>query len=101
LEIQVTDLAAKYRPSRFSEIVGQAPLVSWMLERIRSGDGRSVLVAGPVGTGKTTSGLIYAKALLCDSPIEGEACGACEQCQEFAKDRRTPWVGQNPPGMVT
>lgn len=59
-----------------------------MLERIRSGDGRSVLVAGPVGTGKTTSGLIYAKALLCDSPIEGEACGACEQCQEFAKDRR-------------
>lgn len=88
LEIQVTDLAAKYRPSRFSEIVGQAPLVSWMLERIRSGDGRSVLVAGPVGTGKTTSGLIYAKALLCDSPIEGEACGACEQCQEFAKDRR-------------
>jgi len=84
----VTDLAAKYRPSRFSEIVGQAPLVNWMLERIRSGDGRSVLVAGPVGTGKTTSGLIYAKALLCDSPIEGEACGACEQCQEFAKDRR-------------
>lgn len=84
----MTDLAAKYRPNRFSEIVGQGPLVSWMLERIRSGDGRSVLVAGPVGTGKTTSGLIYAKALLCDSPLEGEACGACEQCQEFAKDRR-------------
>lgn len=62
--------------------------MSWMREQIRSGAGRSVLVAGPVGTGKTTSGLIYAKALLCDSPVDGEACGACDQCQEFMKDRR-------------
>lgn len=84
----MTDLATKYRPGRFSEIVGQDSLVSWMREQIRSQAGRSVLVAGPVGTGKTTSGLIYAKALMCDSPVEGEACGACDQCQEFMKDRR-------------
>jgi DNA polymerase-3 subunit gamma/tau len=83
LETQVTDLATKYRPRLFSEIVGQGPAVTWMREQIRSGAGRSVLVAGPVGTGKTTSGLIYAKALLCGSPIDGEACGVCDHCREF------------------
>ncbi|MEH2539175.1 DNA polymerase III subunit [Bradyrhizobium sp. AZCC 1699] len=84
----MTDLAIKYRPRRFSEIVGQDPLVTWMREQIRSGAGRSVLVAGPVGTGKTTSGLIYAKALLCGSPVDGEACGACDQCREFGENGR-------------
>jgi DNA polymerase-3 subunit gamma/tau len=79
----VTDLAKKYRPRRFSEIVGQDAVVTWMRGQIRSGAGRSVLVAGPVGTGKTTSGLIYAKALLCGSPLDGEACGVCDQCREF------------------
>ncbi|QQO34276.1 AAA family ATPase [Bradyrhizobium diazoefficiens] len=84
----MTDLAIKYRPRRFSEIVGQDPLVSWMREQIRSGAGRSVLVAGPVGTGKTTSGLIYAKALLCGRPLDGEACGACDECREFGENGR-------------
>ncbi|MHC2531877.1 DNA polymerase III subunit [Bradyrhizobium diazoefficiens] len=84
----MTDLAIKYRPRRFSEIVGQDSLVTWMREQIRSGAGRSVLVAGPVGTGKTTSGLIYAKALLCGSPVDGEACGACDPCQEFGENGR-------------
>ncbi|MBR0866302.1 AAA family ATPase [Bradyrhizobium diazoefficiens] len=84
----MTDLAIKYRPRRFSEIVGQDSLVTWMREQIRSGGGRSVLVAGPVGTGKTTSGLIYAKALLCGSPVGGEACGVCDQCQEFGENPR-------------
>ncbi|MCK1412467.1 AAA family ATPase [Bradyrhizobium sp. CW4] len=84
----MTDLAKKYRPGRLSEVIGQDALVRWMREQVRSGAGRSVLVAGPAGTGKTTSGLIYARSLLCDSPLEGEACGACDQCQEFTKDRR-------------
>jgi DNA polymerase-3 subunit gamma/tau len=84
----VTDLAQKYRPRQFSEIVGQGALVTWMRQQIRSGEGRSVLVAGPVGTGKTTSGLIYAKTLLCDSPIDGEACGGCDQCRQFGDHGR-------------
>ncbi len=84
----MTDLAKKYRPRRFSEIVGQDAVATWMREQIRSGAGRSVLVAGPVGTGKTTSGLIYAKALLCSSPVDGEACGVCDQCREFGEHGR-------------
>jgi DNA polymerase-3 subunit gamma/tau len=84
----VTDLAQKYRPRQFSEIVGQVPLVTWMRQQIRSGEGQSVLVAGPVGTGKTTSGLIYAKALLCGSPADDGACGECDQCREFGDHGR-------------
>lgn len=82
------DLTKKYRPRRFSEIVGQNAMVTWMREQIRSCAGRSVLVAGPVGTGKTTAGLIYAKALLCGSPVDGEACGVCDHCQEFGDNGR-------------
>nr|WP_249780031.1 AAA family ATPase [Bradyrhizobium sp. dw_411] len=59
-----------------------------MRQQIRTREGRSVLVAGPVGTGKTTSGLIYAKALLCDSPADGEACGGCDLCREFGDHGR-------------
>lgn len=77
------DLTKKYRPARLADIVGQDVAVAWMREQIRSGAGRSALMAGPVGTGKTTSGLIYAKALLCDGPIDGDACGTCDQCREF------------------
>jgi DNA polymerase-3 subunit gamma/tau len=41
------------------------------------------LLSGPVGTGKTTAGLIYAKTLLCETPKNGEACGGCANCTGF------------------
>jgi DNA polymerase-3 subunit gamma/tau len=87
----MTDLASKYRPSRFSEVVGQGALVGWMRNQIRSRERRSVLIAGPIGTGKTTSGWIYAKGILCSAPRDGEACEACEECLDFgSQGQRSP-----------
>ena len=77
------ELAKKYRPRRFADVVGQDRVVAWLRDQAASGEGRSVLLSGPVGTGKTTVGLIYAKTLLCGTPKNGEACGGCANCTGF------------------
>jgi DNA polymerase III subunit gamma/tau len=85
------DLARKYRPRGYDDLVGQETVVLWlrkqaaMRKQAASTTGRSVLLFGPSGTGKTTAGLIYAKALSCETPRDGEACGGCVICKEFGE----------------
>ena len=85
------DLASRYRPRRYDDLVGQETVVLWlrkqaaMRKQAASTTGRSVLLFGPSGTGKTTAGLIYAKALSCETPRNGEACGGCVICKEFGE----------------
>jgi DNA polymerase III subunit gamma/tau len=81
----VEDLARKYRPRRFADVVGQDPVVAWLREQAASRTGRSVLLSGPSGIGKTTAGLIYAKTLLCETPTNDEACGGCASCTGFGE----------------
>lgn len=89
----MVDLAEKYRPRRFQDIVGQLRVVTWMKAQIQSRERRSVLVEGPFGTGKTTAGLIYARAILCSRPDDGEPCGACDNCRSFGdRGERLPDV---------
>lgn len=89
----MVDLAEKYRPRRFRDIVGQPRLVTWMKEQIRSRERRSVLIEGPFGTGKTSAGLIYARAILCSRPDDGEPCGDCDSCRGFGgRGERLPDV---------
>ncbi len=81
-------LDTKYRPTNFSEVLGQDATISILREFVRSGAGlrQSYLFAGPFGSGKTTLGRILARSLLCDSPIEGEACGTCASCVEILEN---------------
>ncbi len=81
-------LDTKYRPTTFDGVLGQDATISILREFVRSGAGlrQSYLFAGPFGSGKTTLGRILAKSLLCDSPVEGEACGTCGSCVEIAKN---------------
>ncbi|MGQ0686563.1 DNA polymerase III subunit [Bradyrhizobium sp.] len=89
----MVDLAEKYRPRRLQDIVGQPRLVTWMKGQIRSRERRSVLIEGPFGTGKTSAGLIYARAILCTRPDDGEPCGACDSCLGFGgRGERLPDV---------
>lgn len=78
-------LDTKYRPLQFSEVLGQDATVSILREFVRSGAGlrQSYLFAGPFGSGKTTLGRILARSLLCDTPVDGEACGSCSSCVEI------------------
>jgi DNA polymerase III subunit delta' len=43
----------------------------------------SLIFHGPPGVGKLTAALALARALLCASPREGAACGACPACRRI------------------
>jgi DNA polymerase III subunit gamma/tau len=91
----MTDLSAKYRPTRFDEVRGQALAVQWCRNQIRWNKGQSVLFSGPIGAGKTSLALIYAKARFCGSPTEDMSpCGSCASCIEFGER------GQNLPDFT-
>lgn len=81
------DFSQKYRPQRFDDVVGQEEVIARLKTEVRTGPVRPILLSGPYGTGKTSLGLIFARAFLCQSPIEGEACGRCEPCTAHSAKR--------------
>ena len=82
---QVT--ARKWRPQRFSDMVGQEHIARTLRNAIVSGRiAHAYLFVGPRGIGKTTSARIFAKALNCKHPIDGEPCCECSSCKAIAEE---------------
>ena len=81
-----TVLARKYRPQKFSEVIGQEHVTRTLqnaLEQERTAHG--YIFSGHRGIGKTTVARILAAALNCrssDKPV-AEPCGVCESCTEI------------------
>jgi DNA polymerase-3 subunit gamma/tau len=81
-------LARKYRPQRFSEVVGQSAVVKTIVNALKRNKlSHALLFAGIKGTGKTTLARIVAKALNCQNinPEEYEPCNQCQSCVEIMK----------------
>ncbi len=75
-------LYRKYRPKRFSEIVGQDHVKKVLTRAITEGRvSHAYIFAGPRGTGKTTTARILAKALNCEKREGAEPCGKCYACK--------------------
>ena len=78
--LQVT--ARKWRPQRFSEVVGQEHITATLTNALASGRvAQCYLFCGPRGVGKTTSARILAKALNCARRGDAiDPCGECPSC---------------------
>ena len=75
-------LYRKWRPQRFEDVVGQRAIVTALKNQITAGRvGHAYLFTGVRGTGKTTCAKIFAKAVNCLHPVNGDPCGQCEICK--------------------
>ncbi len=77
--------ARKYRPARFSDVVGQEHITVTLLNALKQHQlAHAFLFCGPRGVGKTTCARILAKIINCQSPTEtNEACEQCSSCVSF------------------
>ena len=81
-------LARKWRPKKFSEVVGQQHVLRALingldLDRLH----HAFLFAGTRGVGKTTLARILAKSLNCEQGVSSTPCGECQSCQEVDAGR--------------
>ena len=75
-------LYRKWRPQRFADVVGQAPIVTALQNQIVAGRiGHAYLFTGTRGTGKTTCAKIFAKAVNCLDHSSPDPCCQCEVCK--------------------
>ena len=77
-------LYRQYRPQTFDEVVGQDAAVSALKESIRTGNiSHAYLFCGQHGTGKTTIAKIFARAVNCESHVNGNPCNGCATCRSI------------------
>jgi DNA polymerase-3 subunit gamma/tau len=86
-------LARKYRPQRFTELIGQDAMVQTLGNAIRRDRlAHAFLLTGVRGVGKTSTARLIAKALNCIGPDGAggptiDPCGVCEPCVAIAEGR--------------
>jgi len=81
-------LARKWRPKRFSELVGQEHVVRALGNALDSGRvHHAFLFTGTRGVGKTTIARIFAKSLNCEQGTSAEPCGRCAACTDIDAGR--------------
>lgn len=81
-------LYRKYRPQGFDSVVGQNTIVKTLQNSVKNKSfSHAYMFFGPRGVGKTTASKIFARAINCLEPVDGNACGKCKSCvHSFEKE---------------
>src|ERR1043165_246575 len=86
-------LARKYRPSTFSEVVGQEHVTRTLGNAFSTGRvHHAFLFCGPRGCGKTTVARIVGKALNCLDTTTSEPCGVCSACTSITNSSAVDYL---------
>lgn len=79
-------LARKWRPNRFSELVGQEHVVKAISNALNNDRlHHAYLFTGTRGVGKTTIARIFSKSLNCETGMSADPCGQCDTCKEIER----------------
>ena len=74
-------LYRKWRPRTFDDVVGQEHITGTLKRQVQTGRlSHAYLFTGTRGTGKTTCAKILARAVNCQSPVDGNPCNQCPAC---------------------
>lgn len=75
-------LYRKWRPKTFNDVVGQSHVIQTLKNEINSKKtAHAYLFCGTRGTGKTSCAKIFARAINCLNPVDGNPCNECEICK--------------------
>ncbi len=75
-------LYRQYRPLKFDDVVGQEAAVTALRQSVVAKKlAHAYLFCGQHGTGKTTIAKIFARAVNCENPVNGNPCNECPTCK--------------------
>ena len=78
-------LYRRYRPQRFEDFVGQEAVIHTLAAQVMSGRiAHAYLFCGTRGTGKTSAAKVFARAINCEHPQNGDPCGQCAVCRALS-----------------
>ena len=81
-------LYRKFRPASFSDVKGQEAIVTTLRNQIAAERiGHAYLFSGTRGTGKTSCAKVFAKAVNCEDPKDGNPCCSCRMCRQITEGR--------------
>ncbi len=79
-----TALYRKFRPRTFDEVKGQDHIVKSLKNQVKANRiGHAYLFCGTRGTGKTSIAKIFARAVNCENPVDGNPCMECTTCNSI------------------
>lgn len=87
-------LARKWRPKKFSEVIGQEHITRTLINSIQSEKvAHAYLLSGTRGVGKTTIARIFAKAIRCQNLSDtGEPCLKCDSCEGISRANSLDYI---------